>query len=260
MSKHQHYHLLNLIGYGLARYDKELVHQFGFKSKQAFYRHVVSKGIAATTNTVKNRQDLFDPFFDNGREGWSQKGDAYLHRKTFIEQSFPDEARDVTRLAELITIGLTDGVDIPGELTQKEVSPVTKSKYRRIQETGLEAETYFMENYQQIQTFVSGSLEDARLYGDGYDFQIQLDNHYCVAEVKGISSTSGSVKMTAKEYQRAQEYEDRYYLVVVSNLYKLPHLSWWQNPVSKLSFSPQTVTSSQTTYHSEYLNKQRLLL
>lgn len=259
MSKHQHYHALNLIGYGLARYDKQLVHEFGFRSKQAFYKYIVSKGIAETTGVVKNRQDLFDPFFDNGRKGWWQKGDAYIHRKLFIEASFPDEVENLTQFAELIEIYLGGDVDASDKVVQKPISPVTKSKYRKMQETGREAETYFMVNYQQIQTFVSGSLQDARLYGDGYDFQISLDSGYYVAEVKGLSGTTGTVKMTEKEYRRAGEYTDRYYLVIISNLYESPLLSWWQNPINTLSFSPKTVTSSQTTYHSEYLNKGRLL-
>jgi hypothetical protein len=69
-SKHENYELLNLIGYGLAKFDMGFVKEFKFKTKSAFYQHIVELKIAATTGTVKNRQDLFDPFFDNGRKGW----------------------------------------------------------------------------------------------------------------------------------------------------------------------------------------------
>ena len=89
-NKHENYELLNLIGYGLAKFDMDFVKEFGFKTKTAFYEPIVSLKIAETTGVVKNRQDLFDPFFDSGRKGWWQKGDAYIHRKILIDSLFGD--------------------------------------------------------------------------------------------------------------------------------------------------------------------------
>jgi hypothetical protein len=57
------------------------VRRFGFITKVSFYEHIVQLGIAETIGTVKNRQDLFDPFFDNGRRGWWQKGDTIFIEK-----------------------------------------------------------------------------------------------------------------------------------------------------------------------------------
>jgi hypothetical protein len=66
-NKHENYEILNLIGYGLAKFDKDFVREFGFKTKTAFFQHMVDLKIAETIGTVKNSQDLFDPFFDNPR-------------------------------------------------------------------------------------------------------------------------------------------------------------------------------------------------
>lgn len=63
-------------------------------------------------------------------------------------------------------------------LTSEHISPVVKSKFKHLQETGKEAEFYFISNYQSIPLFTNGILEDARLWGDGYDFQIQKGNSY----------------------------------------------------------------------------------
>ena len=63
--KHKNYDILNLIGYGLAKFDTHFVSAFGFKTKNSFFEYVVKIGIAETVGTVKNRQDLFDPFFDS---------------------------------------------------------------------------------------------------------------------------------------------------------------------------------------------------
>lgn len=87
-NKHKNYELLNLIGYGLAKFNLAFITEFGVKSKMAFYEFLVTNRVAETSGTIKNRQDLFDPFFENDRKGWWQKGNAYIHRKIFIDGLF----------------------------------------------------------------------------------------------------------------------------------------------------------------------------
>jgi hypothetical protein len=84
-NKHKNYELLNLIGYGLAKFKLAFIKEFGVKSKAAFYEDLITQGVAETSGTIKNRQDLFDQFFDNGRLGWWQNGNTYKHRKIFID-------------------------------------------------------------------------------------------------------------------------------------------------------------------------------
>lgn len=64
-----------------------------------------------------------------------------------------------------------------------------KSKYKQLQITGQEAEIFFMDNYRSIHSFEKGILEDARMFGDGYDFQIQVSERYFLAEIKGLRSS-----------------------------------------------------------------------
>jgi hypothetical protein len=77
-----------------------------------------------------------------------------------------------------------------------EVKPIVKSRFRKLQETGLEAELYFMNNFNSIDDFKGGNLEDARLFGDGYDFQVNVNEHYYLAEIKGIRANKGRFRMT----------------------------------------------------------------
>ena len=80
--KHKNYEILNLIGYGLSKFNNDFIKEFWFSTKTAFYNFCVKNNIAETTWTIKNRMDLFDHFFpENGRKWWWQKGDAYIHRK-----------------------------------------------------------------------------------------------------------------------------------------------------------------------------------
>jgi hypothetical protein len=71
--KHENYELLNMIGYGLAKFNDKFVKQFGFKTKTAFYQYLIKLGVGDTIGTIKNRQDLLDPFFESGRRGWWQR-------------------------------------------------------------------------------------------------------------------------------------------------------------------------------------------
>lgn len=132
-NKHKNYEVLNLIGYGLAKFNNTFVAEFGAKSKTEFYEFFVINGIADTTGTVKNRQDLFDPFFDNGRKGWWQKGDAYIHRKVFIDSLFGN--LNVADYAAVVKLYLLNENKVSGFDTQI-IPPIIKSKFKQLKTTG----------------------------------------------------------------------------------------------------------------------------
>ena len=250
---HENYHLLNLIGYGLAKFDMVFVNHFGFETKQAFFEYCIEINLAETVGVVKNRQDLFDPFFENNRKGWWQKGDAYLHRKEFIEATFKQETLDAGKFAELVKLYLESDLSI---IAPKEsvIPPILRSKFRQLQETGQEAELFFMNNYQQIDFLKNGELEDARLFGDGYDFQIGIGKHFFLAEIKGIRGTKGSIRFTENEHTKAIEFRNNYVLIVVNNLEKSPKMEIIRNPTMKLTFSPKTLKTQQLFFQSKVLD------
>ena len=248
--KHENYEVLNLIGYGLAKFDISFIKYFGFGTKTAFYEYIVQKGIAETIGTVKNRQDLFDPFFDNTRKGWWQKGDAYIHRKIFIDSLFG--SLDASAYVSIIKLYLQDKLQDRVDVLDK-ISPVIKSKFKQLQVTGQEAELFFMNNYNKIDSFENGVLEDARMFGDGYDFQIEIEKHFFLAEVKGVRTDYGSIRMTQNEFDRAKEYSNDYALVVVNNLSDIPKMSVIFNPTNKISFTEKTINLKQINYHTRSL-------
>jgi len=129
-----------------------------------------------------------------------------------------------------------------------------KSRFKQLQATGQEAELYFINNYQNIKNFSNGVLDDARLYGDGYDFQIQVSEKYFLAEIKGVRATSGSVRLTENEFLKASEYKDEYGLVVISNLADLPKMSVIFDPLANLKLTKKIATQNQTTYHSGFIS------
>lgn len=245
-NKHENYEILNLLGYGLAKFDNEFIKQFGYKTKLSFFEYFVELGIVETRSVVKNRMDLFDPFFENDRKGWWQKGDAYIHRKLLIDSLFGSE--DVFGYSNIVKLFLKDKFKLENIFV--EVQPIVKSRFKKLQETGLEAELYFMNNYNSIDVFKNGIIEDARLYGDGYDFQINVNENSFLAEVKGIRAKKGKFRLTENEYFKAKEYKNDYIVTLVLNLDDLPIFLTIENPLKNLKFAERIVKSKEIReYH-----------
>lgn len=235
--KHENYELLNLLGYGLAKFDNDFIKEFGCNTKTEFFNFFVDMGIVKTASVVKNRMDLFDYFFpQNPRKGWWQKGDAYIHRKHLIDSLFGNE--NVVGFANIIKLILKKEYHI--ELTHK-VSPLLESKFKKMQSTGLEAELYFWHNFNEIAILQNGKITDARLYGDGYDFFVETAKSEFLCEIKGIRESSGTLRLTQNEFEKAQEFSDSYLLVAVMNLQNSPQFKSILNPLEFLEFSEKIV-------------------
>ena len=246
-NRHENYEILNLLGYGLAKFDEDFIQEFGFTTKSSFFNYFVTIGIAETGNIVKNRMDLFDPFFpNNGRKGWWQKGNVYIHRKHWIDSHFGLE--DVKGYSNIVKLFLKENYKLSEIYV--DVKPIVKSRFKRLQETGLEAELYFKNNFRQIPIFDKGDLEDARLFGDGYDFQIDLEEKTFLVEVKGIRANKGKFRLTENEYNKALEYKNDYIVTIVLNLNDLPTFLTIENPIKNLSFKKEKRNSKPTIeYH-----------
>ncbi len=241
-NKHDNYEILNLLGYGLAKFDNDFIKEFNFNTKTAFFEYFKEVGLVKTPSVVKNRMDLFDPFFPNNRKGWWQKGDTYIHRKILIDNLFGKE--NVEEFANIVKLFLKDKYGINN--LHKQIKPILKSRYKLMQETGMEAELFFLNNYKQIHKFKYGILEDARLYGDGYDFQIDVKKDIFLTEIKGIRDNVGNFRLTEKEYLKAKEYQENYIIIAVLNLNSKPMFSTVSNPLQKLRFKEKVIKRKDT--------------
>ena len=222
MSKHPHYELLNLIGYGLAKFDDTFIKEFQCSSKSEFYRYIVSLGVAETTGVVKNRMDLFDPYFDNNRKGWWQKAEVYRFRKDLIDMMFGSE--DVHSFAEIVKMLLaSEGKETGRTIIEK---PIVRTKFKRLQETGMEAENYFIYHFDKEEKFKDGQLTDARLYGEG------------------------RIRLTSKEFEKAKEYQSNFILSLVTNLEDIPKLVLIDNPLNHFEFEKNVIKNEVVEYRS----------
>ncbi|HAO78135.1 MAG TPA: hypothetical protein DCQ92_03985 [Verrucomicrobia subdivision 3 bacterium] len=244
-SRHENYEVLNLIGYGLAKFEGQLVAALGFKTKSAFFKSLISRHVAKTRGTLKNRQDLFNPLVRNAKVGWWQNGDRYLHRKILLDSLFGD--LDVAGYAAMLENYLQTYFPIAGELV-KPIVPILKSKFRQLQETGSEAELFFMSNYRTINPFENGALQDARMFGDGYDFQIAVESDYFLAEVKGVRGNTGGIRLTSNEFDKASEFRGKFCLAIISSLEAAPRMNIFFDPLNELKFSKGLIRSEQVYY------------
>jgi hypothetical protein len=252
-SKHEYYELLNLIGYGLSKFNYDFIKAYGFDKKIDFYKYIVKIGIAETVDTVKNRQDLFDGMVPGGeRKGWWQKGPVYKHRKDYIDSLFGslkyNEYVDIVKLSIAETLGGSAKNEIMKTI---KASPIIRSNFKQMQETGREAECYFINYYRTIEAFAKASIADARLFGDGYDFQLTLTDKYFLTEVKGLKLANGNIRMTQKEYEKAIEYKTDYVLVVVRNLIESPVFYPIFDPINNLHFEKKRLHAEQINYYSK---------
>jgi hypothetical protein len=246
-NKHENYEILNLLGYGLSKFDNDFIHEFGFQTKTSFFNYFVELGIVETGSVVKNRMDLFDPFFpNNNRKGWWQKGDAYIHRKLLIDNLFGNE--NVKGYSDIVKLFLKETFKVKELMV--DVKPIVRSRFKKLQETGLEAELYFMNNFNSINKFENGILEDARLYGDGYDFQISVNENSFLTEVKGIRAKKGRFRLTEKEFKMASEYKKDYVIALVMNMNDLPVFLTIEDPITNLKFIEKSINSKESVeYH-----------
>ena len=248
LNRHKYYDTLNLIGYGLSKFDKLFVNTFGFSTKSAFYKYIVEIGIAETIGVVKNRQDLFDGMTEHGkRKGWWQKGAVYKHRRDYIDSLFGMLNTD--EYVEIVKLSIADAIN--DTTIVKSVRPILCSRFKQMQETGQEAEYYFLNNFKEIDFFSNASIDDARLLGDGYDFQITLPNKYYLIEVKGIRTEKGYIRMTKNEFEQASTFKNDYVLIIVCNLDEIPRMIPIFNPINHIRFERKNITSKQIYYHSK---------
>ena len=77
---------------------------------------------------------------------------------------------------------------------------------------------------------------------------------FVLAEIKGVRNKNGAIRITQNEFDKAEEYKEDYFIVVVSNLPKTPQLNVVENPLKNLKFNRKEMNSIQVNYHTEYIN------
>jgi len=163
-------------------------------------------------------KDVYDQFFNLGLQDLSKLVKEIIYKKPEIDM-----------LTEIIS---------------------DQSSFAKRLLTGLSAENYFEHNYHKIDIFKECRLENTTKYGCGFDFKLNFqDSLFIAVEVKGLNESSGSIRLTEKEYSVAKVLNERFYLFVVKNFKEVPFHEIIQNPLnSNLMFEKHETLIRQLSW------------
>lgn len=237
-----------ICGLILSKFGVAAVEALGFTTfSEAF--NVLGAALSAPPSTIKNYRDELDPYFPNERKGWHSRPlrkhcaavltayrDMSLGELTMIVRKFFDPTSDLAPTG-----------DDPFDLEQHSAASFAKRLV-----TGQAAEGFFRMNYRDHEEFASGTIVDTTAYGCGFDFRVNLPDSFCAVEVKGIHAQSGDVLLTQKEYSRAIQLRDRFYLYVVRGFSENPFASVWRDPLhSMLDWRAVSTTKIVTSWRTD---------
>lgn len=240
-----------IIAYYLSRLDKKGYLALGYKS---FNEATIRIGgiLDVKPNTVKNMRDEFDPYHQNSRIGWKRelRGSRLKILKAFQET---DDETILEVVKEILFNKEFKNSEEYGDIRTLFGNKRQKSHpgfpiFVLRGPTGKAAESLFIKHFQDTVQPVSGQFIDSRDLGGGYDFEIQNENGSYFIEVKGLSSSTGGILFTNKEWQTALKYGEKYYLVIVKNISTTPELIIIKNPALKLKAQKNVYTTLQVSW------------
>lgn len=236
-----------LMGLFISKFSEKALESFGFTTLKEAY-NVFGYSVNIRPTSIKLYQQEFDPYFPNGRKGWHKRGLREYCRK-LMEKVNDLSFEEFHRLINSFV--LDEYVDIKDIRNNKRYSKERNFSANR-QLTGKAAEEYFVMNYQNIAPFKNYSLKDTTNMGCGFDYKLSLKSSNYYVEVKGINESQGSILMTEKEYNMAEDLLERYCLFVVSNFKEEPFHQLFFNPVhcDFLLFQRQERQVMQVTYQT----------
>lgn len=215
-----------ITGLFLSKFDKEGLLTLGFESfREAF--NAIGLVLKIKPMSIKNYRDEFDPSFINGRVG--RKRPMRPNCKLIFDVFKDYEINSFSKyIYEVINID-DDLKDFGIKSFPETIENQTFAK-RLI--TGESAEEYFRQKYQEIEIFEGFELIDTTKTGCGFDFKLKKNEVFWGVEVKGLSTKSGNILMTEKEFSIAQMLTERYCLFVVKNFQESPYHEYFIDPVN----------------------------
>ncbi len=239
-----------LMGLFISKFNKQALDSFGFTTLKEAY-NVFGYSVKIPPTSIKLYQQEFDPYFPNGRKGW-HKRELREYCSEIMEKVNNLSFDDFHRLIDSFV--LDEFVDIKDIKFSKRQTKERKFQTSR-QLTGKAAEEYFVMNYPNISPFQNYVLTDTTNMGCGFDYKLSLDADNYYVEVKGINERQGNVLMTEKEYNMAEDLQERYCLFVVSNFKEKPIHQMFFNPIhcGDLLFQRQERQVKQISYQTNII-------
>ncbi|NAS31040.1 DUF3883 domain-containing protein [Flavobacteriaceae bacterium R38] len=228
------------VGYYLSRFNKEAYYNLGFKTQKKAHQKIGAI-LKVNPNTIKNMRDEFDPIH-GFRVGWHQRpmSPSRLHIVNALEKLNEFDIRGI--INDILT-GSRNNLEKLLKIVSIDDKSLKNSKFILRGSTGKKAEEYFINYHSETSLPINGQLKDTRDLGCGYDFEVHSNNDIYYVEVKGLAKEKGGLLFTNKEWSKAKKYKEKYFVVLVKNIDKLPQIEIFRNPVNRLSAKKNLYTS-----------------
>ncbi|WP_404453977.1 DUF3883 domain-containing protein [Virgibacillus necropolis] len=217
-----------VIAYYLSKYNRRALLNLNYNTFKDAYDEASNK-LGFKPNTIKNRRDDFDSIHDNGRSGWYQK--ELPKRSLEIVNILKNLSEDaLTEIVKDILSSDKSKNNIINLIDNGEENGTIDSFFNSRGVTGKKAEELFVEYFNNgFFHKYQGDLIDTRDEGSGFDFKLD-GNSGIVFEVKGLSSESGGISFTDKEWETAKKLEGNYNLVILTDVFNKPEIKVINNP------------------------------
>ena len=219
-----------VVGYALSRLDKRLLNAMGWKTWGIAYSSA-SKALREKKSSVRLLRDEFDPFFDNGRQGWWKRPPHPTRIAVLREFDMMTDAALIDTVRRILSRDTAPLKEVFDSLCRPatRVANVAERLY-----TGRLAEEFFLSSCASIIGFEPREICDMRQSALGYDFGVKPRPELAI-EVKGMKKRRGDVLFTDREWSEALARRANYWLVVVACLPDSPTAKLFANPSRKLS-------------------------
>ena len=237
------------VSYYLSRFDEVAYQKLGFGNMLETHNKI-GELLSVKPHPVKNWRDEFDPLFGH-RVGWHQKPMNPSRIRVAQALEGLDECQIRSIVKDILSGKIKEEPDEEQQLisvASNEVKGKSTQKFILRTLTGKGAEEYFQQDFSENKRPVDGELIDCRDHGVGYDFRIETTTQDYFVEVKGLSEFTGGLLLTSKEWAKAIEHGDNYFLCVVSNLNEMAKIVFIQNPARKLNPKRNIYTAIQISY------------
>lgn len=214
-----------LAGLFLSKFDEAGLRILGFGGfSEAF--NVLALSLKASPASLKNYRDEFDPYFPNQRKGW-HKRPIRQYCKSVMDKF---GGMDIDAFASLIKTEISVAGDLA--IIEEQIDTQESNTFAKRLITGQAAEKYFETVYKTVSPFQNCELVNATALGCGFDYRMVTGaDSFLAVEVKGMTTLTGVVQLTSKEYRVAELFRDRFFLFVVRNFAEKPFHTIFQNPL-----------------------------
>lgn len=235
--------LAHIVAYYLSRFDKEALLNLGYKTDKEAWAEI-GEALDVKPNYIKFRRDEFDVVHPY-RLGWYQRPMSLSIIRTIDAYENFDEVTLRELIQDIINNAKNPDFDVELEVLASVLPSDSEKKKRKVGAyttrgiTGKKAEDEFV---WQLTTGKIKFPEEIKIKnvtheGCGYDFKLIGKKNTYYIEVKGMSSVSGGIVFTDKEWKIARQKGDKYYVAIVSNIENKPKIDLIKNPA--LVMQPQ---------------------